>query len=113
MVGEVIYENYAYYGQTLYTDVRLITKHQKRVLGTSWWETDANLRLQWDIRILNLSNLPGYMDSGNITTVADGWLQRSYPSSCDNVPGAGTLCQTLYDNIWTEHMVGCNDGVAR
>ncbi len=111
MAGDIDYSYYSLPGGTFYVNVTLYTKHQRRILGVSWWTTNADdMLLQGSIKIDNGNSV--YTDYFSSPSSSDGWIERSYPSGCVNTP-AGTICGTVYSNINTFHRAKCNDNVVR
>lgn len=114
MAGDIDFSYYSVPGGNFYTNVTVYTKHQRRVLGVSWWTLNAEfMLLQGSIRIDD-GNINGPFTNNFYTTSAqDGWIEISYPSNCYNVPNVGDICYPRYLSVSTFHEVKCNDNVVR
>jgi hypothetical protein len=76
MAGDVDYGIFSVPGGNFYTNVTIYTKHQKRVLGTSWWTIDAPVvRFQGSIRVIN-GNSISYQQIPNQEKFNTGWVVR-------------------------------------
>ncbi|MBO0948626.1 hypothetical protein [Fibrella forsythiae] len=113
MAGVIEYTEYFHPNGLFYSDVDLYVKHQKRVLGVSWWEVNApQLGINWSITMDNFSQ-PSYTETGSVSSDNDGLIRISYPSFCVTGPNGSTDCGRVFSRISTGNWVLCSDGIRR
>jgi hypothetical protein len=115
LAGDVDYTEYYLNGGLQYKNVTVYTKHQKRVLGTSWWTMDTgSLSLTGSIKIHNVQSLNTGIWGTQFTYQINqscnncGLLQEPFGTNC---PNAG--CAPTYSNINTTNSGMCTDGQYR